>query len=203
MHLSQNRYICESWIKHKWQPPNLNQHPWSPTFIYKKKINPLRLFLIPPFTDLLLVPPISSCYLSWTHKLCQQGRLVHACSIKLSLVVVKRILGYLAGTPQHDVLLHQESSSFIISFSDADWGVKLDDCKSTTNFCIYLGSNLISWSTHKQKNSVSKQHWSWLSCCHNCHDRAALDQISSSRALHSHNHSQNFLGQSWRCPLEC
>jgi len=64
---------------------------------------------------------------------------------------VKRILRYLARTIDHGLLLHQQSSSFIKVFSDADWGADLDDRKSTSGFCIYLGSNLISGSAHKQK----------------------------------------------------
>jgi len=54
-------------------------------------------------------------------------------------------------TPQHDLLLHQQSSSSIIVFSNVDCGVNIDNLKSTIDLCIYLGSNLISKSTHKQK----------------------------------------------------
>jgi len=62
---------------------------------------------------------------------------------------VKRILRYLVGTIDHGLVLHEKSSSFIKAFSDADWGANPDDRKSTSGFCIYLGSNLIFWSTHK------------------------------------------------------
>jgi len=65
--------------------------------------------------------------------------------------VVKRILHYLMGIVDHGLMFHQNSSSSIIAFSDADWGVNVDDKKSTTGYCVYFGSNLISWSSHKQK----------------------------------------------------
>jgi len=65
---------------------------------------------------------------------------------------VKRILRYLAGTLDHGIMLHPHSSSFILAFSNADWVADVDDRKSTTGYCVYLGSNLVSWSTHKQKN---------------------------------------------------
>ena len=68
---------------------------------------------------------------------------------------MKRILRYLAGTINFGLLLKRQSSSSIIGFSDADWGADVDDRKSTTAYCIYIGSNLVSWSTHKQK-SVSR-----------------------------------------------
>jgi len=39
----------------------------------------------------------------------------------------------------------------ILAFSDADWGSDVDDRKSTTGYCVYLGANIITWSSHKQK----------------------------------------------------
>jgi len=68
---------------------------------------------------------------------------------------VKHILRYLAGTTNYGLLLKRQSSSSIIGFSDADWGADVDNRKSTTSYCIYIGSNLVSWSTHKQK-SISR-----------------------------------------------
>ena len=68
---------------------------------------------------------------------------------------MKRILCYLAGTTNYGLLLKCQSSSSIIGFSDANWGANVDDRKSTTAYCIYISSNLVSWSNHKQK-SVSR-----------------------------------------------
>jgi len=60
---------------------------------------------------------------------------------------VKRLLRYFARTVDHGLMFHQNSSSFIIAFSDADWGADVDDKKSTTGYCV----NLFSWSSHRQK----------------------------------------------------
>jgi len=62
---------------------------------------------------------------------------------------VKRILRYLAETPYYGLLLKSFSNSTILGFSDADWGSDLDDRKSTTGFCVYVGCNLVSWGSHK------------------------------------------------------
>lgn len=35
-------------------------------------------------------------------------------------------------------------------FPDSDWGSSLEDRRSTSRFCIYLGGNLVGWSSKKQ-----------------------------------------------------
>ena len=64
---------------------------------------------------------------------------------------VKRILRYLAGTTAHGLLIRSSPSMDILAFSGADQGSDVDDRKSTTGYCVYLGANLITWSSHKQK----------------------------------------------------
>ncbi|GJU41602.1 retrovirus-related pol polyprotein from transposon TNT 1-94 [Tanacetum coccineum] len=56
---------------------------------------------------------------------------------------VKRIIRYLHGTIEHDTSLE--------AFSDANWAGDSDDQWSTGGFSIYLISNLISWTTRKQR----------------------------------------------------
>jgi len=63
---------------------------------------------------------------------------------------VKRILRYVAGTHSHGLRFTSCKSFSVHAFADADWGSDTDDRKSTTRFCIYLGSNLITWSSKKQ-----------------------------------------------------
>ena len=72
--------------------------------------------------------------------------------------LVKRILRYLNGTVNDGLLLHRTSplslhafSDSIHAFSDADWTGNKDDYSSIGAYLVYLGSNLISWSSKKQK----------------------------------------------------
>ena len=61
---------------------------------------------------------------------------------------VKCILCYLAGTT--DFGLHiRRSNNMVSAFCDSDWA-DLDDRKSVTGYCTFLGSNLISWCSKKQ-----------------------------------------------------
>jgi len=64
---------------------------------------------------------------------------------------VKRILRYLAGTSSHGLHLCSSLSYSIMGFSDSYWATNLDDRKSTTSYCIFLGLNPISWVSKKQK----------------------------------------------------
>lgn len=64
------------------------------------------------------------------------------------------ILRYVKGTPDYGVVF-KPSSVPSTSFADADWASCLEDRKSTSSYCIYLGDNLVSWTSKKQ-NVVSK-----------------------------------------------
>jgi hypothetical protein len=64
---------------------------------------------------------------------------------------VKRILCYLKHTSHHSLFLHNDSNFTIQAFSDADWASSPDDRRSTSGYCLFLGRNLISWSSHKQR----------------------------------------------------
>lgn len=64
---------------------------------------------------------------------------------------VKRILRYLVGTLNYGLRFTSSSSPLKLSiFCDADMANDINDRRSTSGFCIYLGENLISWSAKKQ-----------------------------------------------------
>lgn len=67
----------------------------------------------------------------------------------------KRVLRYLQCTADYGLQFYNSGSLTLTAFSDADWGSDLDDRKSVGGYCVYLGNNLISWSSKKQ-NIVSR-----------------------------------------------
>lgn len=63
---------------------------------------------------------------------------------------VKRILRYIQGTQDMGLLLQKCSFPKLTALCDADWASDPVDRRSTSGFCIYLGSNLVSWISRKQ-----------------------------------------------------
>ena len=66
------------------------------------------------------------------------------------LQLIKRILRYVKGTAHLGLQLHVGSSTDLVAYSDADWAGCPDTSKSTSGFCIFLGTNLVSWSSKRQ-----------------------------------------------------
>ncbi|CAL8996386.1 unnamed protein product, partial [Prunus brigantina] len=71
------------------------------------------------------------------------------------LQAVKRIYRYIKGTIEHGILFRSSTDFSLQGFSDADWAGSLDDRRSTTGACIFLGPNLLTWTAKKQ-STVSR-----------------------------------------------
>jgi histone deacetylase 1/2 len=63
---------------------------------------------------------------------------------------VKRILRYLKGTVSTGLLIRKSPSTLLNIYTDVDWSGCSDDRRSTGGFAIFLGPNLVSWSSRKQ-----------------------------------------------------
>ena len=70
------------------------------------------------------------------------------------LIVVKRIIRYVNGTPDYGLWYSKDSNACLAGYSNADWAGSVDDRKSTSGGYFYLGNNLVSLMSKKQ-NSVS------------------------------------------------
>ena len=63
---------------------------------------------------------------------------------------VKRILRYLKGTLDHGLHINTSAPTTLTAYSDADWAGCPDTRRSTSGYCVFLGNNLISWSSKRQ-----------------------------------------------------
>jgi hypothetical protein len=70
------------------------------------------------------------------------------------LAALKHILGYVHGTIDLGVHIRRSTTVDLIAYSDADWAGCPDTRKSTSGYVVFLGDNLVSWSS-KRHHTVS------------------------------------------------
>lgn len=63
---------------------------------------------------------------------------------------LKRILFYICGTPEHGLQIFASPNQDPIAYSDADWAGSPVTRRSTSGYCVFLGHNLLSWSSNRQ-----------------------------------------------------
>jgi hypothetical protein len=71
------------------------------------------------------------------------------------LAALKRILRYARGTLDLGLLLQPSTNGDLTVYSDADWAGCPDTRRSTSGYAVFLGDNLVSWSS-KRQNTVSR-----------------------------------------------
>jgi hypothetical protein len=71
------------------------------------------------------------------------------------LAALKRILRYIRGTLDLGLLVRPSSQIELVVYSDADWAGCPDTRKSISGYVVFLGDNLVSWSS-KRQNIVSR-----------------------------------------------
>ncbi|XP_022019527.1 uncharacterized mitochondrial protein AtMg00810-like [Helianthus annuus] len=68
---------------------------------------------------------------------------------------LKRIIRYIQGTLDFGLTLGPSTSLSLRAYTDADWAGCPDTRRSTSSYCVYLGDNLISWSS-KRQSTISR-----------------------------------------------
>ncbi|KAJ0985382.1 hypothetical protein J5N97_003738 [Dioscorea zingiberensis] len=84
-----------------------------------------------------------------SHAVTAVSQYMHA-PTELHLQAVKRILRYVKGTLPYGLFFSPSPPTGLLAYSDADWAGCPDTRRSISGYCIYLGDNLIAWSSKKQ-----------------------------------------------------
>jgi len=71
------------------------------------------------------------------------------------LAALERILRYIRDTLHLGLLLRPSLQDELTVYSDADWAGCPDTRKSTSGYAVFLGDNLVSWSS-KRQNTLSR-----------------------------------------------
>ncbi|XP_056687859.1 uncharacterized mitochondrial protein AtMg00810-like [Spinacia oleracea] len=71
------------------------------------------------------------------------------------MAALKRVLRYINGSIHFGLHLYKSNVESLISYTDADWGGCPDTRRSTSGYCVFLGDNLISWSS-KRRPTLSR-----------------------------------------------
>ncbi|GJV34326.1 ribonuclease H-like domain-containing protein [Tanacetum coccineum] len=89
---------------------------------------------------------------------------------------LKWILRHVHGTLDYGLQLFSSTSDSLIAYSDANWAGCPTRRRSTSGYCVFLGNNLLSWSSKRQPmlsrssaeaeysgvaNVVAKTCWIW------------------------------------------
>ncbi|CAA7015691.1 unnamed protein product [Microthlaspi erraticum] len=64
---------------------------------------------------------------------------------------LKRILRYIKGTITQGLHITPSNTTTLTAYTDADWAGCPNTRRSTSGYCLYLGDNLISWSSKRQQ----------------------------------------------------
>jgi len=59
---------------------------------------------------------------------------------------VKTILRYMILNFDHGLCIRKSQLQQLIAYSDSDWTGCPNDRRSTSDYCVFLGPNLLSWS---------------------------------------------------------
>ncbi|RVW93087.1 Retrovirus-related Pol polyprotein from transposon TNT 1-94 [Vitis vinifera] len=64
------------------------------------------------------------------------------------------ILRYIKSTPGQGVLYENRGHTQVVGYTDVDWAGSPTDRRSTFEYCVFIGGNLISWKSKKQNTVV-------------------------------------------------
>jgi hypothetical protein len=107
---------------------------------------------------------------------------------ELHWLAAKRILRYLIGTKSYSLVLGGRSPILLTGYTDSNYAPPgdVDKRKSTSGYCMTLGSGVISWSSKRQSTvATSSTEAEYMACCH-----AAKEAVWLRMLLHAVGHHQ-------------
>ncbi|XP_047339512.1 secreted RxLR effector protein 161-like [Impatiens glandulifera] len=112
-----------------------------------------------------------------THSVSLLSRFLNEPS-QIHFATAKRILRYLKGTKTQGIEFKKESECKLVGYTNSDWAGSIDDRKSTSGYIFCLGSNVISWSSRKQKSMVlSSAEAEYIECTDAAYEAVWLQRI--------------------------
>jgi hypothetical protein len=66
------------------------------------------------------------------------------------LDAIYHILRFLKSSPGKGIIFKSHGHLKVESYCDADWASCLDDRRSISGYCVFVGENLVSWQSKKQ-----------------------------------------------------
>ncbi|WZZ60048.1 hypothetical protein YC2023_060155 [Brassica napus] len=88
---------------------------------------------------------------------------------KSHLEATKRIIRYVKGTTNLGIYYSKGLNGNLAGYCDADWAGSVDDRKSTSGRCFFLGNNMIAWLSKKQNSvllsTAEAEYIAMGSCC--------------------------------------
>ena len=79
--------------------------------------------------------------------------------------VIEQILCYLKGAPRHGILYSNHGHNRLECFTDANWAGSKEDRRSTSEYCMFVERNLVSWKSKKHSvvyRSSAESETMWL-----------------------------------------
>ena len=95
-------------------------------------------------------------------------------------IAAKRILRYLSNARDLGLVFSAQPASvpLVLGFSDADWGMDLDDRHSTTGYVFFMAGAPVSWATKRQPTvALSSMEAEYMAATAACQEALSLRSL--------------------------